>query len=71
MPYIFLQERIKKIKTEYGKVQLGNITVDMVKEVPDFLLYIFSNTHAKVNDHIMIYYLVFNNCTCLISVFVV
>ncbi|KAF2293667.1 hypothetical protein GH714_003958 [Hevea brasiliensis] len=24
------QERLKKIKTEYGKVQLGNITVDMV-----------------------------------------
>ncbi|XP_050221552.1 citrate synthase, mitochondrial isoform X2 [Mercurialis annua] len=24
------QERIKKLKTEYGKVQLGNITVDMV-----------------------------------------
>lgn len=24
------QERLKKLKTEYGKVQLGNITVDMV-----------------------------------------
>lgn len=24
------QERLKKIKSEYGKVQLGNITVDMV-----------------------------------------
>ncbi|KAJ0792790.1 putative citrate synthase [Helianthus annuus] len=25
-----VQERLKKIKSEYGKVQLGNITVDMV-----------------------------------------
>lgn len=26
-----LQERLKKLKSEHGKVQLGNITVDMVK----------------------------------------
>lgn len=25
------QERLKKIKSEYGKVQLGNINVDMVR----------------------------------------
>ncbi|XP_074325565.1 citrate synthase, mitochondrial-like [Apium graveolens] len=28
--FFFLQERIKKLKAEHGKVQLGNITVDMV-----------------------------------------
>lgn len=25
-----LQERLKKLKAEHGKIQLGNITVDMV-----------------------------------------
>lgn len=28
-----VQERLKKIKSEYGKVQLGNITVDMVSKL--------------------------------------
>ena len=27
---VFLQDRLKKLKSEHGKVQLGNITVDMV-----------------------------------------
>jgi citrate synthase len=27
---ILLQDRLKKLKSEHGKVQLGNITVDMV-----------------------------------------
>jgi hypothetical protein len=28
--FVFLQDRLKKLKSEHGKVQLGNITVDMV-----------------------------------------
>ena len=27
---VFLQDRLKKLKSEHGKVQLGNINVDMV-----------------------------------------
>lgn len=27
---VLLQERLKKLKSEHGKTQLGNITVDMV-----------------------------------------
>lgn len=28
--FSLLQDRLKKLKSEHGKVQLGNITVDMV-----------------------------------------
>lgn len=28
--FFYLQERLKKLKSEYGKLQLGNVTVDMV-----------------------------------------
>jgi len=30
------QDRLKKLKSEHGKVQLGNITVDMVETIMIF-----------------------------------
>lgn len=38
-----LQERLKKLKAEIGKVQLGNITVDMV-----YLYMITTDYHSSV-----------------------
>ena len=33
------QERLKKLRSEHGKVQLGNITVDMVHVSSSFFCY--------------------------------
>lgn len=42
---ILLQDRLKKLKSEHGKVQLGNITVDMVC----FWYWLFMDCFSRVS----------------------
>lgn len=55
--FIWFQERLKKVKSELGKAQLGNITVDMVVFMLILAWWYFScPSFKRIQSHLSFFY---------------